>query len=146
MRNARSHANNKGIVDSGIGNETIMYYDVSYNSLQNKICDKSIPSFVLIGKRKELNNFFDEITKNSMSNQDLYEQIVNDLNINNYDSFEMFLQQVNQFIEQASKDKIEYADVLKTPIGNASNFAEFIRKIMNGTFEYEDGKDIKRKI
>lgn len=48
--------------------------------------------------------------------------------------------------EQASKDKIKYVDVLKTPIGNASNFVDFIRKIMKGTFEYEEGKGIKRKI
>lgn len=146
MRNARSHANNKGIVDSNFYNEAIMYYDVSYNSLQNKISHKSIPSFVLIGKRKELNNFFDEITKNSISNQELYEQIVNDLSNDNYDYFELFLHQVEQFIEQASKDKIKYADVLKTPIGNASSFVDFIRKIMKGAFEYEEGKDINRTI
>ena len=146
MRNARSHANNKGIIDSSFANEVIIYYDVAYNSLQNKISDKTIPSFVLTGKRKELNNFFDEITKNSKNNQELYDQIVNGLSNDNYDSYEMFLHQVEIFIEQASKDKIKYADVLKTPIGNASNFVDFIRKIMKGTFEYEEGKGIKRKI
>ena len=35
MRNARSHANNKGIIDSNFANEAIIYYDVAYNSLQN---------------------------------------------------------------------------------------------------------------
>ena len=146
MRNARSHANNKGIIDSNFANEAIIYYDVAYNSLQNKISDKTIPSFVLMGKRKELNDFFDKITENSMSNQELYERIVNDLSNDNYDSYEMFLHQVELFIEQAKKDKIEYSEVLKAPIGNASNFVDFIRKIMKGTFEYEEGKGIKRKV
>lgn len=34
---------------------------------------------------------------------------------------------------------------LNIPVGNASNFVVFLRKIINGTFEYEDGKGIGRR-
>jgi len=146
MRNARSHANNKGIANSSIGNETIVYYDVLYNSLQNDVSEKSVPSFSLVGKRKELNNFFDEVTECSLSNQGLYDQIINDLCLGKKDSFELFLQQLSKLIEQASKDKIEYSEYLKAPVGNANNFVDFIRKIMDGSFEYENGKCIKKKL
>jgi len=144
MRNARSHANNKGVANTGVGNQTIIYHDVLYNSLENESSDKRVPSFVLIGKRKELDSFFDKLIKNSLSNHDLYKKIVNDLYLDKQDTFELFLQQLSKFIDQASKDKIKNSEYLKTPIGNAKDFVDFIRKNMSGNFEYEEDKDIKR--
>ena len=35
-----------------------------------------------------------------------------------------------------------YPENLKAPIGNASDFVDFLRKIMKGTFEYEKGKTL----
>ena len=146
MRNARSHANNKGVENSSIENEKIIYHDVLYNSLKNPISKKSIPTFTLIGKRKDLNIFFGEIRTCSINNKELYEQIVNELNLGKNDSLELFLQQLSKFINQCSKDNILYANSLKTPIGNSTDFVDFIRKIMNGTFEYEEVKEVKRKM
>lgn len=144
MRNARSHANNRGVENCRLGEEKIIYHDVLYNSLQNEISDKSVPTFVLIGGRKDLNSFFEKIRNHSMSNRNLYEQIVNDLYLGKDDSLELFLQQFTKFINQCSKDNILYAESLKMPVGNANDFVDFIRKIMNGTFEFEDVKEIKK--
>lgn len=146
MRNARSHANSRVDEESRLGQEVIIYHDVLYNSLQNEISEKSIPTFMLIGGRKDLNSFFEKLRTCSLTNKELYDQIINDLYSGNYDSLELFLQQFSKFINQCSKDNIIYAESLKMPVGNASDFVDFIRKIMNDSFEYENDKEIKRKI
>lgn len=170
MRNARSHANNKGIDKKApLRSENIVFYDVSYNSLQNKISKKTVPLFALKGKRYEFDDFFDDLRTSSVSNADLYDQINNELILGTNDTFESLLQQLSCVINQCCKEVSLYAkeekelseservyfkenkdyinskiypENLKAPIGNASDFVDFLRKIMNGTFEYEKGKTL----
>ena len=167
MRNARSHANNKGVPNCGLGNEAIMYYDVLYNSFLTATSEKNDPSFILFGGRKDLNNFFDELIDNSFSDEVLFDQINNSVSKNNYDLFELYLEQLNKILEQVKKDfasidssffdleqeddkknyeyprknktyYMNWLDILSSSKGNSSNFIDYLRKVMNGTYLNED--------
>lgn len=144
MRNARSHANTKVLKQNDLGNETIIYHDVLYNSLLNDISEKAVPNFAMIGTREEFNALFLEILKEGRSNKDIYDSIAEEFGENRKSTFNDFLRQLEKFIIQATKDGIEYSDYLNSPVGNASNFVDFLRKVVDGTFEYEDGKCIRK--
>ena len=134
MRNARSHANNKGIDEAPFGEENILYYDVSYNSLQNPISSKSVPVFVLEGKKKDFDIFFEELRTKSISNGELYNQIVNELVYDKYDTLEIFLDELDKFIVHCAFEGNYDAEILTLPKGNALDFTDFIRKIFKGNF------------
>ena len=145
LRNARSHANLEE-VDREIPNNPIMsYYDVTSNSHISLDNEKTIPSFVMIGYKNDFDKLFDDIQEHSISNEDFYNDLNTELSFGRNDLFEEYLSQLEGYIDQAYSNNIDYADYLKPPIGNASNFVDFIRKIMNGSFEYEENKGVGQR-
>ena len=58
---------------------------------------------------------------------------------------EKFLEQFEGLIKQARNDLDINIDYLYVPIGNAENFIDFIRKVINGTFVYEANNNTKIK-
>ena len=140
LRNARSHANNKGVDNASFGEEKILFYDVLYNSIENTASEKSEPKFAFEGKKKDFDRLFSEIRTNSISNADLYERINNELTLGKSDALELLLDEIDRFIVQAAADDSLYADSLILPMGNARDFTDFIRKALNGTFVKDDYK------
>lgn len=140
LRNARSHANNRGTDKASFGEENILFYDVSYNSLLNTASEKAEPTFAFQGKKKDFDNLFSEIRTCSMSNAELKEKIENELVLGKSDTLEMLLDEIDRFIIQAAVDGSLYADSLSLPVGNARDFTDFIRKALNGTFVKDDYK------
>jgi hypothetical protein len=145
LRNARSHANIKETEESTFHNPIVVYHDVLYNSLLGGYSDKCIPSFVMVGSKSKFDKLFDKITVYSKSNSSVIDKIKDDFSDGKDDTLEEFLNQFELFINQAYKDKISGSEHLILPIGNASNFVDFLRKILNGTFEYEEGKGIGQR-
>ena len=145
LRNARSHANIKETEESTFHNPIVVYHDVLYNSLLGGYSDKCVPSFVMVGSKKKFDKLFDKITVCSESNSSVIDKIKYDFSDGKDDTLEEFLNQFELFINQAYKDKISGSEHLILPIGNASNFVDFLRKILNGTFEYEEGKGIGQR-
>ena len=140
LRNARSHANNKGTDKASFGEENILFYDVSYNSLLNTASEKAEPTFAFQGKKKDFDNLFSEIRTCSMSSAELKEKIENELVLGKSDTLEMLLDEIDRFIIQAAVDGSLYADSLSLPVGNARDFTDFIRKALSGTFVKDDYK------
>lgn len=145
MRNARSHANNKGTDNAPFKEENILYYDVSYNSLLNPISSKTEPTFALEGKRRDFDIFFEELRSRSMSNGEFFIQIKNEFFNDKYDTLELFLEELDQFIVHCALEGNKDAEILTFSKGNALDFTDFIRKIIKGTFVKGEEEDNKKK-
>ena len=150
IRNARSHANLKEKDGTAFGNAVVSYHDVSYNSYLNGDSEKSIPSFTMVGNKHDFDYLFLEVIDKSKSNAEVFEQMTSQYDVGSEDAFEPFFKQLEDFINFAFKmyaDDYEITNnsYLNTPVGNASNFVDFLRKIINGTFEYESGQRIGRR-
>ena len=146
MRNARSHANNRGTDKAPFKDENILYYDVSYNSLLNPISSKSEPTFALEGKKKDFDVFFEELRTRSMSNREFYVQIMNELFEDKYDTLELFLEELEQFIFHCALEGNHDAEILTLGKGNALDFTDFIRKIIKGIFNKTEDEENKKSI
>lgn len=150
IRNARSHANLREEENSTFINNTVIYHDVTHNSYLNGDSEKSIPSFVMSGSKQKFDSLFDEVINNSISNAELFTEMESQYIDGHEDAYEPFLKQLEGFINFAFKlyaddYKITNFNYLNTSVGNASNFVDFLRKILNGTFEYEEGKGIGQR-
>ena len=145
LRNARSHANIKETEESTFNNPIVVYHDVLYNSLLGGYSDKCVPTFAMVGSKSKFDKLFDKITVCSKSNSSVIDKIKDEFSNGKDDTLEEILNQFELFINQAYKDKISGSEHLILPIGNASNFVDFLRKILNGTFEYEEGKCIGQR-
>ena len=85
-------------------------------------------------------------TENILSDEDqrllfddeFYEKMNNEITLGKKDLFEEYLKQLEGIITQAYNDKIELAEKLRNPVGNAENYVDFLRKAMNGTFVKEE--------
>ena len=124
MRNARSHANK-------IGNDrlNITYFDVKYNSEELNSSLLSTPTFILEDTNENINILFDKLS----TSIDLDEYI------NNFESryLNTFINELGLFILQCKKDNINpNIDRLLLPLDDASNYIEFITKILNNAYNY----------
>ncbi len=54
---------------------------------------------------------------------------------NNSIELERLLNQIYLFIKQCDKDKMDVSDLL-TPVGNSNNYVDFMKKIIDNTYEY----------
>ncbi len=122
MRNARSHANKIG--DDKLN---ITYFDVKYNSEELNSSPLSTPTFILEDTNENINILFDKLNNN----------IALDEYINNFEAkyLNTFIDEISSFILQCKKDGIN-VDRLLEPINNASNYIDFIKRILDNTYEY----------
>lgn len=145
LRNARSHANLEETNCEIFGNPLMLYHDAHYNSHLNLENENTIPSFCMIGYKKDFDQLFNKLIDKRTNPEFFKVDLENELTIGKYDLLEKFLEQFEGLIKQARNDLNINIDYLYVPIGNAENFIDFIRKVINGTFVYETNNTIGQR-
>ena len=145
LRNARSHANLEETNREIFGNPLMLYHDAHYNSHLNLENEDTIPSFYMIGYKKDFDQLFDKLIDKRTNPEYFKVDLENELTLGKYDLLEKFLEQFEGLIKQARNDLDINIEYLYVPIGNAENFIDFIRKVTNGTFVYEANNNIGQR-
>lgn len=145
LRNARSHANLEETNREIFGNPLMLYHDAHYNSHLNLENENTIPSFYMIGYKKDFDQLFNNLIDKRTNPEFFKVDLENELTLGKYDLLEKFLEQFEGLIKQARNDLNINTEYLYVPIGNAENFIDFIRKVINGTFVYEANNNIGQR-